>query len=96
MALLTDPAGTPERGRHLMCRTYEGLPEEQAASHSELFRMIATGRLPLIFHCVVGKDRTGVAAALLLTLLGLPRTIVERDSLATARVIDRLAADARI
>lgn len=39
---------------------------------------------PLLFHCAAGKDRTGVAAALLLGVLGVPdETIVEDYVLTT-------------
>lgn len=36
-------------------------------------------RLPLIFHCIGGKDRTGIAAALLLSILGVPWVTVRDD-----------------
>jgi protein-tyrosine phosphatase len=37
---------------------------------------------PLVFHCAVGKDRTGIIAALLLSLLGVPeQTVIEDYSL---------------
>ncbi|MDR1175040.1 MAG: tyrosine-protein phosphatase [Treponema sp.] len=39
---------------------------------------------PLIFHCSAGKDRTGFAAALLLSLLGVDREIVINDYLLSA------------
>ncbi|MDG2060813.1 MAG: tyrosine-protein phosphatase [SAR86 cluster bacterium] len=39
--------------------------------------------LPLVFHCTAGKDRAGFAAALLLSVLGVPRDIVMDDYLAT-------------
>lgn len=35
--------------------------------------------LPALFHCAVGKDRTGVLAALSLTLLGVPADEVAAD-----------------
>jgi protein-tyrosine phosphatase len=35
--------------------------------------------LPLIFHCIGGKDRTGIAAALLLSILGVPWATVRED-----------------
>ncbi len=35
--------------------------------------------LPLLFHCTAGKDRTGLAIALLLDLLGVPREIILAD-----------------
>jgi protein-tyrosine phosphatase len=34
---------------------------------------------PLVFHCAVGKDRTGILAALLLTLLGVKETDIIQD-----------------
>ncbi|MEN9631176.1 MAG: hypothetical protein RJA10_4404, partial [Pseudomonadota bacterium] len=36
---------------------------------------------PLVFHCTAGKDRTGVAAALILLALGVPRDVVLQDYL---------------
>lgn len=41
------------------------------------------GDSPVMFHCTAGKDRTGFAAALLLTALGASREAVLRDYLAT-------------
>jgi protein-tyrosine phosphatase len=38
-------------------------------------------QLPALFHCTTGKDRTGWAAAALLTLLGVPRDQVMEDYL---------------
>ncbi len=34
---------------------------------------------PLLFHCAAGKDRTGLAAGLLLGVLGVPRTTIVAD-----------------
>lgn len=46
------------------------------------FRILADeSRLPVVFHCTTGKDRTGWAAAVLLTLLGVPRETVYEDYL---------------
>ncbi len=33
----------------------------------------------VLFHCAIGKDRTGVVAALLLSLLGTPRRVILED-----------------
>jgi protein-tyrosine phosphatase len=38
-------------------------------------------QLPALFHCTTGKDRTGWAAAALLTLLGVPKDRVMEDYL---------------
>jgi protein-tyrosine phosphatase len=39
----------------------------------------ATDVLPLVFHCAAGKDRTGVLAALILSILGVPDEIISAD-----------------
>jgi protein-tyrosine phosphatase len=47
-----------------------------------LFLALADRRnLPGVFHCTTGKDRTGWAAAALLTLLGVPKETVMADFL---------------
>jgi protein-tyrosine phosphatase len=40
--------------------------------------------VPLLFHCTAGKDRTGVGAALILLVLGVPEETVMQDYLLTA------------
>lgn len=42
-----------------------------------------------MFNCTAGKDRTGVAAALLLSALGVPREIILQDYLLTEQFFDR-------
>ena len=39
------------------------------------------GRLPLLYHCSSGKDRTGWMTAIVHTALGVPRELVLRDYL---------------
>lgn len=48
-----------------------------------LFEAVAAGETPLLFHCSAGKDRTGVAAALILLALGVSREDVVRDYMLT-------------
>jgi protein-tyrosine phosphatase len=46
-------------------------------SYRALFRDLANPQMvPGVFHCTTGKDRTGWAAAALLTLLGVPKETV--------------------
>ncbi|MBD7911663.1 MULTISPECIES: tyrosine-protein phosphatase [Clostridium] len=40
-------------------------------------------RLPIVFHCSAGKDRTGFAAALILSILGVPEETIMDDYLKT-------------
>ena len=46
-------------------------------------------RLPLLFHCSAGRDRTGFGAVLVLTAFGVSREIVIADYLATNRIWKR-------
>jgi protein-tyrosine phosphatase len=41
-------------------------------------------RLPLVFHCAAGKDRTGVLAALVLDLAGVDHQVIVDDYVITA------------
>src|SRR3546814_16317379 len=44
-----------------------------------MFSQLAAGELPMVINCTAGKDRTGVAAALVLTALDVPRDIIIED-----------------
>jgi protein-tyrosine phosphatase len=80
-----------DRSRERMIELYHEIADEQAPTYRELFRRLADGALPLVFHCSAGKDRTGVAAALLLDLLGVPRATVIEDYEMTDLFIEKLA-----
>lgn len=59
------------------------------------FVRLSGGHGPSLLHCVAGKDRTGLAAALLHTLLGVHEDDVMADFLLTnvaARIEERVAA----
>jgi protein-tyrosine phosphatase len=81
-------------------RKFVSLPSARRA-YRELFLSLSDrSKLPAVFHCTTGKDRTGWAAAALLTLLGVPRETVFDDYLRTndyllpyyAKHIDAFAA----
>jgi protein-tyrosine phosphatase len=81
-------------------REFITLPSARRA-YRTLFISLADGRnLPAVFHCASGKDRTGWAAAALLTLLGVPKETVIADYMRTneytlpqsASVIDAFVA----
>ena len=49
---------------------------------------------PLLFHCSAGKDRTGFAAAILLSALGVDRETIIEDYMLSAELLrDKYAAD---
>lgn len=51
--------------------------------------VIAAQGKPVVFHCAVGKDRTGYAAALLLRLLGVPMDTIITDYMASQQPVAR-------
>ena len=54
-----------------MIDEYRKMVVDHAADFGRLLSALAEpGALPALFHCTAGKDRTGVAAALLLLVLG--------------------------
>lgn len=54
--------------------------EQGAGAFVEALTLLSTpDHLPALFHCAVGKDRTGVLAALVLTLVGVPEDQVAAD-----------------
>lgn len=65
--------------RDSFARLYASLPYEQEVAYRDMFRMLVEGDVPLAFNCTAGKDRTGVAAALILSALGVPRETVFAD-----------------
>ncbi|RLE22956.1 MAG: hypothetical protein DRJ50_06895 [Actinobacteria bacterium] len=67
---------------------YRSLIREESETLGSLIRMTSDPHeRPLVFHCSAGKDRTGVAAALLLALLGVPWSAVEEDFLRSNAIL---------
>ncbi len=63
---------------------YRDYPRRCAPGFRTLFGTLSEdNHRPLVFHCTAGKDRTGFASALLLTLLGVPWQTVLDDYLHT-------------
>ena len=61
-----------------------------AAPWSGIFDVMADAvQHPLLIHCTAGKDRTGVTTALLLSILGVDRDVIEADYALTNRDCER-------
>jgi protein-tyrosine phosphatase len=80
----------PEHSREGMVEIYRTLPHEQVESYRELFTRMAQGRLPILYNCSAGKDRTGLASALLLALLGVDEATIEADYMLSNEAIEGL------
>ncbi len=72
------------RAAELMVEINRGFvtDQRQREAFGAAFRLVCSaGRLPLLYHCSGGKDRTGWMTAIVLTSLGVPRELVLRDYL---------------
>ncbi|MER7731330.1 tyrosine-protein phosphatase [Streptomyces erythrochromogenes] len=87
-----DPAIDP--WRYLADRFAE-VTEDGAEEIRQVLETIAEAPGPAVFHCTSGKDRTGLIAAFVLTLLGVPEEEVLADFALTELATERLAADWR-
>jgi protein-tyrosine phosphatase len=67
--LFTDRAKSMAKAEEMLNIMYGGMPFNNKA-FKKLFEAIENKHVPLLFHCNAGKDRTGVAAMLILIMLG--------------------------
>jgi protein-tyrosine phosphatase len=63
----------------MMAALYRTMVEQQKPHYQAMFQELLAPSGPVLFHCTAGKDRTGVAAALIQTALGVDRETVIRD-----------------
>jgi protein-tyrosine phosphatase len=84
-------------GPYLAAR-YAEVAEDGTKEIRETLQLIgaaAESDTPLVFHCASGKDRTGLVAALVLSLLGVPEQTITDDFTLTERATPLLVADWR-
>jgi protein-tyrosine phosphatase len=75
-------------------RTFVTSAANRAQFGATLHELATLGQTPSLYHCTSGKDRTGWASYLLLTLLGVPESAVVGDYLASNTF--RAAHDAKV
>jgi len=81
---VADGSATPFLMMQFLTDHYRDYPRRCAPGFRTLFATLSDGRhRPLVFHCTAGKDRTGFASALLLSLLGVHWDDVMQDYLRT-------------
>jgi protein-tyrosine phosphatase len=74
---------TTEETVELMRETYRDFVNKNAATFGRFLKHLLQEPTPQVFHCTAGKDRTGFAAALLLSGLGVDRATIDYDYLLT-------------
>lgn len=102
----TDHHQLTHRFRRLFQRLKTGTPGEQAYSQmiidshpinvwQHLFATLLTNTQPdqsVVFHCAAGKDRTGIAAMLILGTLGVSEETIIQDYLLTNAVFEAMSS----
>ncbi|MDC0767435.1 tyrosine-protein phosphatase [Streptomyces sp. HD] len=89
--LTPDVDPTPYLAERYMEVAQDGTKEIRSAL--ELVAKAAESDTPLVFHCASGKDRTGLLAALILGLLGVPEPTIIEDFTLTELAAPALLAD---
>ena len=71
-----------------MVKLYQLLPFNNVAYKKLISLLLNANGKPLVQHCAVGKDRTGVGVALTLFALGVSEEVVMQDYLLTERYLN--------
>jgi len=70
---------TREAAIDAFAAAYVQFTEVLTPQYTDMFARLKRGDAPLAFNCSAGKDRTGVAAALILSVLDVPRETILAD-----------------
>jgi protein-tyrosine phosphatase len=94
--MLEDKGGIPDDLGEL----YRRMLRTTAPALVRIAHLIATRPAPILVHCTAGKDRTGLAVAVVLAAVGVPRERVVEDYGRTRAnmpgVLERIATDPRM
>ncbi|QMW01409.1 tyrosine-protein phosphatase [Spirosoma foliorum] len=77
--------GAKPANRDSMMISFYGRTDHLKAKYKPMFDQLLAldNDKALLFHCTAGKDRTGIGAALILSALGVDRSIILKDYAAT-------------
>jgi protein-tyrosine phosphatase len=90
---LMDMVFTFDGAEKEMQKLYAAMPAEAIPVYRVLFELLSDpSNTPLLYHCTAGKDRTGLASALILYALGAAEETIYKDYLESTRLLrERLA-----
>jgi protein-tyrosine phosphatase len=85
-------------GQHLLTGldlVYTGIVSNAGGQLAQVFNLAATAPAPVLLHCAAGKDRTGIATAMLLRAAGVDTAHVVADYTATEQHMESVLARIR-
>ena len=83
MAIFANGPVTADKAAGAMTEFYRQAPFMFGPQYKTLVHEILKNHTPIVYNCTAGKDRTGVATAVILTVLGVPRETIVADYLAS-------------
>ena len=93
MARCSTALAEGDLGRHYV----ESLADRTETLTSIITQLAGVGNVPAVFHCTAGKDRTGMVAALVLSLVGVDDEVIVEDYTLTDErmvlVMERIRAE---
>jgi protein-tyrosine phosphatase len=92
LRVVGDPSAEPADVRAAMLSTYAAMPERFAPALGRVLQAAIDAPGGLLVQCAIGKDRTGVAIALLLAALGVQRARILADYTASNGARDAIYA----
>ncbi len=85
------PPDAPDPAKLTLDEIYLIMLDRYADRLVGVLRMLAeVAAHPVVFHCAAGKDRTGIVAALLLSVLGVDDDVIAADYALTSEHIEEL------
>lgn len=78
-ALFQGGIPSADAAREVFAAMYPQMLQMQRPQHRALFADLLKGEGAVLYHCTAGKDRTGMATALILSALGVPRETILAD-----------------
>lgn len=92
VSLLTDADLAGQDRWHTLDAVYSGILATAGEQLVRVLQIAATAPPPVLLHCAAGKDRTGIASAMLLRIAGVDSDQIVADYTATEQHMDAVLA----